>query len=88
MHVRYCRCEEAVCDPYKGCSVRPKNCDDGDQCTEDSCDNGLCKHTYICPVRNPVRRGTVLASFEMWLNDAMNIKAPCQNCINPEGFPP
>lgn len=42
------KCEEAYCDPEKGCKSRPIDCDDDDACTVDSCDPAKgCKHEPV-----------------------------------------
>jgi uncharacterized repeat protein (TIGR01451 family) len=39
------QCLEDFCDPVLFCQTRPVNCDDGNPCTDDSCDSGTgCVH--------------------------------------------
>ena len=41
-------CYEAECNPAQGCVETAINCDDQDDCTDDSCANGECVHSWIC----------------------------------------
>ncbi len=50
--------QDIACDDFEGCTVndhcdaegncvgQPKNCDDGHECTDDSCANGVCLNDY------------------------------------------
>lgn len=41
--------DNATVEPEENETVACGDCDDGDDCTRDYCDNGVCTHDYVCP---------------------------------------
>lgn len=40
---------QCICTPIAGCCVQASDCDDGDKCTNETCDKGVCKFALTSP---------------------------------------
>ena len=77
------QCIVAQCNPENGnCDTINKNCDDGSNCTEDSCNNGVCNNIVneqFCDDENPCTAETCeeTGCVYTYLTSPCNDNIPC-----------